>query len=375
MKSTTSSKFLALGLGASLLGSAIAIAQDAATTDDSKPAATETKTFTAEEIAERRASIPLIETRLDDRVAQIKELHEDMERLDSRIEGRIDKIVSTLAGYRDSNQSKTRVARTKLDVMEGLGNVVGDYKRLRDQLLEDAKQRNSGITEEDASGDLEALNKKADKRIDQMIVLSKSFTEHKDYDKYKEGSTYYGRGGWGWGVSVQDKNPDFAQNRREVKHTDSQRRQMVEALRKSIEKIESRITLLEDLRKRPSTTEQEKEVFAQDLKSSEETLKSREAQLSAMLSSDEISRGEKAMLEEDGVTVPQGDPKKISRNEAHDLELLIHEIAQDIERDMNELFRKYDELKSRRAQARKIQANLEARKQWLVDYDGAHPGE
>ncbi|QQL45265.1 hypothetical protein [Sulfuriroseicoccus oceanibius] len=367
MKPPTQYQLATLGISASLLCATPSLAEE-----PTNPPAN-IAPIESDELAERRASIPLIEARLADRQEQMKELADDMERLHQKIETRIDKIVDTLASYRDSNQSKTRVARTKSNVMEGLGKVIADYKRKRDQLLEEAKQPNSGITGEDAQADLKALNELANKRIDQLIILSKSFTDHKDYDKYKEGATYYG--GWGhhgWAVPVRDKNPDFAQNRRETKQTDSQRRGMIDALKSSITQLEKRITLLEDLSQRESSNDQEREIYGKDLAVSKKTLEDRQSQLATMLGAWEPSGGEKAAMEDGGTTAPAREPKKISRNEAHDLELLIHEVAEDIDRDMDELFRKYDELKQRRAQIRNIEANLDARKQWLENYDAQH---
>ena len=113
------------------------------------------------------------------------DLADEMIRIDADIEQRINEMVDMVASVRDSSDSKTRVVRAKEDALDALKASIKVYQTVREQqkrLLKNAYQPQPAEATEKT---VDALDARIDKRIDQIIEISHSFTEHKDYKKYK----------------------------------------------------------------------------------------------------------------------------------------------------------------------------------------------
>ena len=337
---------------ATALGLTLANAQDAAPATEQKIAA-----VSAEELAERKASIPLIEERIKDREQQIEIIVKDIKRLSDRIEGRIDKIVSTLEKMKDSQNSKTRVAQMKQDAMKGLYRTIEDYNRRKAELQEQLRTGKADIGKEAANSGVDLFNQKIEKRANQMIALSKSFTQHVDYQKYENDTSnnyrHGRRGDWGWDNTRTSEK--WKQNRRETIFTDGQRKKMVEALKTSIEDLERRTNTLRNKAKEGGVSEETQKFYQEDIARNEKTLETRRKQLG-----DLIQPGGAAAT------------TSVDQNQAHDTELLIREIVNDIRRDYNTNTSNYNHLKQRLKSLNPIKLNLEARKQWLKKYEAEH---
>jgi len=335
-------------------GITLATAQGAAPATEQKIAA-----VSAEELAERKASIPLIEERIKDREQQIEIIVKDIDRLSDRIEGRIDKIVSTLAKMKDSQNSKTRVAQMKQDAMKGLYSTIENYNRRKAELNEQLRTGKAAVGKDAAESGVDLFNQKIEKRADQMIALSKSFTQHADYKKYEnDSSSSYGnrrRGGGGWGWDNTRTSEKWKQNRRETTFTDGQRKKMIEALKTSIDDLERRTNTLRNKAKEGSASEETQKFYQEDIARNEKTLETRRKQLGDL-------------VQPGGATPTQS----VDRNQAHDTQLLIREIVNDIRRDSNTNTTNYNNLKQRLTSLNGIKLNLEARKEWLIKYEAAH---
>ncbi len=341
-------------LSATLLfiGLTLANAQDAAPATEQKIAA-----ISAENLAERKASIPLIEERIKDREKQIEIMVNDMQRLSDRIEGRIDKIVSTLEKMKDSQNSKTRVAQMKQEAMKGLYRTIEDYSRRKAELREQLRTGKADIGTEAAESGMDLFDQKIEKRADQMIALSKSFTQHVDYKKYEnDTSTHYRNGsGQNWGWDNTRVNEEWKQNRRETTFTDGQRKKMIEGLKTSIEDLERHTNTLRNKTKEGSISEETKKFYQEDIARNEKTLESRRRQLGDLIQPS-----------------PAAATTSVDRNHAHDTQLLIREITNDIRRDYNTNTTNYINLKQRLKSLNQMKLNLEARKQWLKRYEAEH---
>lgn len=343
-------------LSASMLfsGLPLAIAQDTA------PAATEQKieVLSAEDLAERKASIPLIEERIKDREQQIEVIVKDIDRISDRIEGRIDKIISTLAKMKDSQDSKTRVAQMKQNAMKGLYTTIENYSKRKAELEEQLRTGKAAVGKEAAESGVDMFNAKIEKRADQMIALSNSFTTHVDYKKYENGnSNNYrnGRRGGGWGGDNTRTSEKWKQNRRETTYTAGQRKKMVEALKTSIDRLESTTNTLSNKAKEGGVSEETQKFYQEDIARNEKTLEIRRKQLGELI--------------QPGKGTPT---QSVSQNQAHDTELLIREIVTDIKRDNNTNTSNYNNLKQRLTSLNEIKLNFEARKEWLKKYEAAH---
>ncbi|NWK57006.1 hypothetical protein HW115_15390 [Verrucomicrobiaceae bacterium N1E253] len=330
-------------------------AQNAAETGEKTPDK-KLELLSAEELASRKASIPLIEERIKDREEQIHVIVADIERLNERIEKRIGKIVSTLAKMKDSQNSKTRVAQMKQDVMKGLYRTIEDYNRRRAELKEQLRSGKNSVGDTAANKGIQKFDKKIETRVDQMVELSKSFTEHVDYKKYEnDSSDRYGYGG-GWGWDSSRVSEEWKQNRRETTFTDKQRKKMVEALKNSIEDLERRNNTLRNKSKEKGISEETRKFYTEDIARNDKTIEARSKQLAGL------------MQPGSGSTATHS----VNRNQAHDTELMIREIANDIRRDNNSMTSSYNELKKRAASLNQTKLNLEARKKWLAEYASQH---
>jgi len=321
--------------------------------------------LSAEELNSRKASIPLIEERIKDRKEQITVVAKDMERLNSRIEKRIDKIVSTLESMKDSQNSKVRVAKMKQDVMMGLGKSIKSYNQRRAELKEMLRSGQATVGDGAAQKGVQAFDAKIEKRVGQLVSLSESFTKHEDYEKYvndgggadRYGNTVNNRNDLNWGWDNSRVNEEWKQNRRETVFTRTQHKKMIAALKASIDDLERRTNTLRNKSKESGVSEETKKFYQEDIARNEVALASRSKQLSEL-----VQPGQKSK-----------NTQSVSRNEAHDTELLIREVVKDINRDGNEMTRDYNDLKVRLGTLQKMKKNLEARKTWLEKYEAMYP--
>ncbi|MBK1790843.1 hypothetical protein [Persicirhabdus sediminis] len=329
-----------------------ALAEDpTAPREDAGPAAT--AELTEEEYQTRKLSIPVMESRISDRTARIDLLIGEIEKLDARIEERVGKVVENLEKYKDSQDSKIRVAETKQDVMQALGDSIDRYNKTRTEVMNNIAAGKSA-DDEKAEELVDSFDEKIDKRISQIVDLSKTFTDHKDYKKYVNDGGGYGYGRWyrNGGEKVNEK---WKQNRRETTQTDKQRKEVIDALTNSISELERDIKAVQAKLDAGSLSDAQKGFYQQDVERNEKALAERKAQLAKMMDfSNEAS------------TVA------IGRRQAHELQLMIRELMTDIRQDSDDMYRKFDDLKRRANELAGMKENLEARKKWLAEYESKH---
>lgn len=317
------------------------------------------KAVSAEELAHRKASIPKIEEHLKDREQELSFIVKDIERLSQHMESRIEKIVSTLESMKDSQNSKIRVAKMKQDAMKGLYKSIEDYRRRSATLKEELRSGRPSAGQEATNKGIVKLDEIIEKRAEQLVSLSKSFTEHVDYKKYEQDSSNYGyntHNRWGWGWDNSRVSEKWKQNRRETTFTDKQRKHMIQALKSSIDELKQRNNTLRNKSREANTSEATKQFYTEDIARNEAAIKKRSAQLAEILNPSKDAPN----------------THSVNRNQAHDTELMLREIANDIERDKRAITRNYSELKQRLKSYNQAKTNLQARKQWLERYEQQH---
>ena len=146
------------------------------------------------DLAARQRSIENLERHIGEREERMGELAQDIVALDTRVERRIDRIVEMLQKSKDSKSSKVTVARTKEKAIEGLSKTIEYYDQKRRALREQLRKETT-IPREALTGDVYKFDEKVEKRVEQIIALTKSFTESEDLKKYDE----HTRSHWGWG--------------------------------------------------------------------------------------------------------------------------------------------------------------------------------
>lgn len=286
---------------------------------------------------EIKRAIGVVEQRLERQESRVSELHSELVRLDGRIEKGVDTILKSLEAVGDSKDSRTRVAQTKGKVIEGLKNSIKIYQQKRSQVRAQLTKHRSDLESAELKGDMKKFDEMSEKRVDQIMELSKTLTTHQDYKKYDTyASSNYGR--WGWGTT-QVKNEDYKQNKSVTTITDKERKGILDALRKSIDDLETQNRALKGRLDSPNFANQ-KNLIEEDIERNQEAIGRREAQLEGMMTPSKPA------------TTP------ISRTAAHEMELMIRDIADDLKRDFNTLFQRYSEFVKERAQSNALKEQL-----------------
>ncbi|MEM7147021.1 MAG: hypothetical protein AAF591_18015 [Verrucomicrobiota bacterium] len=289
-----------------------------------------------EEVAARIAEL---QTYLTHRQERATEITNDMIALDDRIEGRIEKIVGMLDGITDSLESSRRVAQMKKEAIAALENTINFYDQKRRSLQEETRQRNPRISREELFSDIGKFDDRIDKRVNQMLDLAKSMQSHKDYDKW---NVAYGGGGGLWGDGYyRTRNPRYYQNRQEATNTQQEVKQLVEEIKVGIDRLQRSNRDIEEKLK-ANITPQYRAMLEDELTRNNGIIETREGQM------------------EDLVMSQDPDTKTVGRNQALNIESMIHDMASDLSQDNNHLFALYHELNLEREAINQINHKLEA---------------
>jgi len=299
----------------------------------------------------RKRSIAVIEERISERKERIAHLSSDLKSLNGRLEGQIDRIVKKLSSSSDSETSKTRVSHVKSRVMKGLARTIGRYQAKRNDLIREMRKETPRIPKETLESDAKIFDEQIAKRVSQVLELSKSFTQEKDVPKYEtiKVDSYSGIGGLDRLDETQQITEEWRQNRRDRVMDHKQSREIVEALKKSLERHQNLQNSLENTLKSSSLPAADRKLRESELQRHRKIVAQRQDQLNEM--SDVETPG----------TFP------VSAEDAREMENALDDAADDLRRDFDQVFYKYAELNRERAKLAKISQNLAARKKWLSE--------
>ena len=158
-------------------------------------------------------------------------LRDELKAQDTRIEARIDAILTALQSITDSKDTRTKVTRMKEQTIDGLMKNLEYFRQKRAALLEELRRPTLRLTEEQKRKAVAVFDERIEKRVAQILSLQKSFPSHQDYARYN----VHGGGDGGPTFTV---NEDHKQNARLSSRTNAQRDELTAGLRKSIERIE-----------------------------------------------------------------------------------------------------------------------------------------
>ena len=317
------------------------VSQDAPTAAGTTPAA---PPMTMEE---RRASIGNVEQHIADREARIEQIRATMKKLDARVEKGIGGIVTKLEGMDDSQESQVRVAMTKSDTIDGLHKTIEYYARKRDDLREQLK-RASDIPRDTLLSDLKIFDERIEKRVRQIIDLTKSFAEFKDLKKYNTYSSSH----WGWSynnVKISDK---WRTNRKQVRRTESEQKKVIGELQRSVDRMVRGADDYKEKLRNPNLSDRAREIYESDLDYLQRQIDNRRDQIAEVSSPGGKTPG-----------------RKVSRNEAHSFQMRIDDDIKDLRWDFFAIFENYDKLNKERRSVASLKKNLKARKDWLAEND------
>lgn len=270
-------------------------------------------------------------------------LKKDLLDLDGRLEKQIDSIVTKLATLTDSNDSRTKVANMKDDVIDGLVRSIWIYRQKRVTVFERMRKENI-VPKEELEKTLKTFDDHINKRVSQVMTLAKSFPGHQDLDKYENyGGSYYD------GYYHEDSriSEDWKQNRRDNTSGRQARKEVLAALDKALETNQSRrASILEALTNR-KLTDKEKTLQQEEM-----------GRIDATIDNLRSQRRELVMPE-------GGAGKEIGGDEAHDVKQMLEDARADLSRDFSDIMRKYSDLETERTRIYGLKNNLAAREEWL----------
>ena len=300
-------------------------------------------------LEEIRGAITTVQARIDSREKRVKRLSDQIVELDTNVEQGVDRILNLTMNIGDSVDSNTRVTQVKGNIIEGLKSSVEVYNRKRSSLRQDVVENRKPFSEKDVKQDMKKLDSQIDKRVNQIIEISKTLQEHKDFPKFTGWGGYGWRGGWGY----HEKNPKYKQNRSATVLTDKERKNLVEALKESIESLKQQNKDLER-RMESCAFASQKTLMEEDLERNKTTIKMRQAQLDATL------------------TPQKKETTPVGRFQALEVEDTVREIATDIQRDFDSMFRIYQEYSQQRELLRRYEAQMASLHKMLEEKESSN---
>lgn len=298
------------------------------------------------DIEARKASIAPLERRIKDREAQIAEHSNDLLRIHARVGGKLDRAVQRLTSIKDSAKSGFRVSAAKLELMKGLQSSVERFQRERRKAFQDIKDMDSARQKKIHQGELDHFDKHIEKHIDQILLLSKSFTQDENVKKYEQdsGGGYYDGYWYQESVRISD---EYRQNRRDRIMDKKQKTAVTAALTKSKERCHSLITTLQQNLNQKSTTAEDRKLIEDELARHQRMLYTRQQQLDELLLVNKPSTSE------------------ISRDTARDFTKSLEDLMVDIQKDLRSIFNLHNQLRKENTKIIRLKQNLEDRKEWL----------
>ena len=264
--------------------------------------------------------------------------------MDARVEKQIDGIVKNLATLKDSNDSKTKVANIKGDVIDALVRTIWIYRQKRVDVFEKMR-KDTSVPKEELEKTLKTFDERIGKRVDQVMELAKSFPGYQDTKKYESaGGSYYN----GWYQENSRISEEWKQNRRASTSGRVERRDLLKELEKAVSTNQSRRASISDALANRKLSDKERSLQQEELGRIDATI-------------DKLKADRRELVLPDG----GGASREIGGGEAHDAEKLLDDARSDLSRDFWDIMRKYSELDVERTRIFDLKANLAAREEWL----------
>lgn len=291
----------------------------------------------------RIQSVASIKEHLAQREARFETLRQDLRTLDARVEAQINQIVTALSSIKDSQDSKTRVAKIKEDVIESLVRTIGVYRQKRMDVYERLRL-NPDSPKEQCEQELKVFDERIGKRIEQVMQLARSFPGHRDVEKYESAGDSYWRG---WHTENTRVSEEWKQNRRDNTSNEVTRRELLRKIDKGIETNKSRRAALADILANRKLSDHESAVQQEEL-----------GRLDAAIDLLRMQRRELALPS-------AGATRTVGLDEARDAEEMLDDTRADLATDFGTIMRKFSELDAEGVRIHAIKENLKAREEWL----------
>lgn len=300
----------------------------------------------------RRQSVATMKQHLEMRQKRFDEVMAEIRTRSQATDKKVGELVTMLANLKDSESSKRRVSGIKAEAIGGLKRMIDVYRTERRVIVEKLRTDQSAPAEA-LKKDMEAIDALAEKRVAQIVELVKSMPGGEDVQKYESAGGYYYNGFYEEDTRISEA---WRQNRRDKVESEKQRREVQQALEKSIADLERRQATLKAALDGGKLTAPEKEIFQQELGYVTNLVSQRKAQLVE-------------------VTAPsQAAGESASKGEADDLKQLFSDARRDIASDFTKTLRLYHAAAAEREKIHTAQENLAAREKWLRENDPSAGG-
>jgi len=278
----------------------------------------------------------LLKMQLDAREKRADLLLDEIRAADGRIEDTVDRVLDTLKMVGDSKDSRTKVARMKEQSIDALQKNIAFYQQKRASLQEEMRRPTLHLTPEEKQKIISKFDARIEKRVQQILDLSKSFPTHKEYEKYN-----YVYDGWDGALILQ--NEDYKQNKRLTTHTNSQRSEIVKGLGRSISRIDQQTRTLQT-QLSASKSEALRRMLQDEIQKNDALMKTRRTQLA------------------EAATAVETATRPISGKEAQDLDTALRRTIESLRRDFTTLFQRYSTYLAERSNVNAAKAALDAMK-------------
>ncbi len=243
-------------------------------------------------------------------------LRDELKQSAARIGSRLDAVVETLTMVTDSKDSRTKVARMKEETGKRLMNLINYCNQKRAALKEELRSPRLRLSNEEKRTLIAAFDTRIETNVQRILALYQSMPSHKEYERYKATP-----GGW-WGTQYE-RNEEYGQNKKMTAHTNVQRDAILKQLDASIARL----------------TRQSRDLNSQLGAVSDP------AQRKAL--ADDISRTEALITERRNQRLElakptTGAPHTIALKQAMDMDKELQTAANDLRRDITDLFGKYN---------------------------------
>lgn len=300
----------------------------------------------------RRQSVATMKQHLEMRQKRFDEVMAEIRTRSQATDKKVGELVTMLTNLKDSESSKRRVSGIKAEAIGGLKRMIDVYRTERRVIVEKLRTDQSAPAEA-LKKDMEAIDALAEKRVAQIVELVKSMPGGEDVQKYESAGGYYYNGFYEEDTRISEA---WRQNRRDKVESEKQRREVQQALEKSIADLERRQATLKAALDGGKLTAPEKEIFQQELGYVTNLVSQRKAQLVE-------------------VTAPsQAAGESASKGEADDLKQLFSDARRDIASDFTKTLRLYHAAAAEREKIHTAQENLAAREKWLRENDPSAGG-
>lgn len=313
------------------------------------------------DMAARRQSVVDLKAHIASRETRLQEIAADIRSLDDRNEKRIDSIVDTLKGMKDSQDSKTRINALKAEVIAGLRKSITVYQQKRRDIFERLRTDKT-VSMEALTRDMDRFDSRTQKRVDQIMDLAKSMPERMDVEKYESDG-----GNWWNGYYYENSriSDEWKQNRRQGTATEVNLRDLRQALEKAIANQQSRRNSIVGMLKDRKLSDAERALQEQELGRTDAMLENRRREL-AQLATPEKSAANSADTFASSSTSAE---QPAAADNADTMKDMLDDSRKDISRDFWDILGKYGEAARERDKTIVLKANLVAREKWLDEHD------